>query len=679
MINRMIIANPVSVIALLICLLLVQGRIAALPITEVRGGNIHFDKGEVRSVAISRGERPYILAALSFAGVVSLSGDGQVLDGQDSDDPLSELIGVAVSGEYQHGSGKLLLVATVDLAKFRIVLRGLDPDTGRFIDAGVMGDAGIIPVTPRTTHVCFARDRLDDSLYLFAGGDHGRLFQFRIFTGASGQIITRELQQVVIGGATSACSSDDQSGIVYVTEPAMGLWQVVVDPEEVPVREPVALNEPYGELDEPVAVAGILQGGERVSLLADTGIEAFLRVSADGAIVAKLGFAEAFSGRPLSGSIADIATGSLSLNGRMQDVIAVAITGDAGDGDIRLLPLPSGSVPTEMVQTESRDAVIRTLALSAPVSGGIDAADDPAIWINPRDPADSLVLGADKGAGLGVYDLTGKLIQFLPDGRINNIDLRAGFENNPVLAHIAVGSDRTKTALAIYAIDEVSRHVSRVDARTIPAEFHDLYGLCMYRSARTGELYAFATSSNGLMHQWRLFAVAGNKVDAELVRQINIGSVAEGCVTDDDHGYLYVSEETVAVWRYGAEPGDDDSRTAVARIESGGVLAVDLEGLAIYKTMDGGGYLVVSSEGSDSYAVYDRKPPHSYRGMFRIRANAQAGLDGTSQTDGIELTHMALPGFPQGLMVAQDGRYDETQNFKFVSWADIAEQLKLGQ
>jgi 3-phytase len=199
----------------------------------------------------------------------------------------------------------------------------------------------------------------------------------------------------------------------------------------------------------------------------------------------------------------------------------------------------------------------------------------------------------------------------------------------------------------------------------------------MYHSQRSGELYAFATSADGRMHQWRLFAVAGNKVDAELVRRINIGTVAEGCVVDDETGHLYVSEETVAVWRYGAEPGDGEARTAVARIEDGGVLAVDLEGLAIYKTANGGGYLIVTSEGSDNYAVYDRKPPHSYRGSFWIRANAEAGLDGTSQTDGIEVTPVALPGFPRGMMVAQDGRYDESQNFKYVSWADIAAQLQL--
>ena len=670
-------AHSLAAVVLLTGIWFLHGQAAAAPsIAEHHDDAIHFDQGEVRSVAISRGAKPFLVAALSFEGAVTLSGDGEILDSFEPDDLLSELIGVAVSDEYAHKDGKLLLVALVNLAKFRIELRGLDPDTGHFLPAARIAGNGYVTVPPRTTHVCFARDRHDGSLYLFAGGDHGRLVQVRIFTGTSGEIVAREMQQLLIGGATSACSSDAAHDRLYVTEPGMGLWKMISDPEEVPLREPVALNKPYGELTKPVGLDRVYTGEQRISLIADVGSEMFVRLSGDGSIVSRQPFAEAFADSPLSGSITAISTGRLYRDGRWQDLIAVAAIGDAGDGDIHLLPLnPDESVIPPAISAPG--AVVHTRAISAPITGGIDAADDPAIWIHPRNPADSLMIGADKGAGVGVYDLAGKLLQFLPDGRINNIDLRPGFADRPSLAHIAVGSDRTNMALAIYAIDETTRRLSRVDARTVPAEFHDLYGLCMYRSARSGELYAFATSADGWMHQWRLFPAAGGKVDAERVRRINIGTVAEGCVVDDETGHLYVSEERVAVWRYGAEPDAGDDRIAVARITPGGVLAEDLEGLAIYKTAEGGGYLIVTSEGSDNYAVYDRRPPHAYRGSFRIRANAQAGLDGTSQTDGIEVTSAPLPGYPQGLMIAQDGRYDETQNFKYVSWQDIAEQLQL--
>jgi len=60
-----------------------------------------------------------------------------------------------------------------------------------------------------------------------------------------------------------------------------------------------------------------------------------------------------------------------------------------------------------------------------PTSG--DAADDPAIWANPADPSKSTVIGTDKRSGLAVYDLTGRQLQFLPDGQLNNADIRYEF------------------------------------------------------------------------------------------------------------------------------------------------------------------------------------------------------------------------------------------------------------
>src|SRR5215217_5343493 len=63
-----------------------------------------------------------------------------------------------------------------------------------------------------------------------------------------------------------------------------------------------------------------------------------------------------------------------------------------------------------------------------PVQSAHDAADDPAIWVHPTDPARSLIIGTDKKQGLDVYDLGGKRVQTLPDGRMNNVDLRYGFK-----------------------------------------------------------------------------------------------------------------------------------------------------------------------------------------------------------------------------------------------------------
>lgn len=75
-----------------------------------------------------------------------------------------------------------------------------------------------------------------------------------------------------------------------------------------------------------------------------------------------------------------------------------------------------------------------------------DAADDPAIWVNPVDASKSLILGTDKQAGLYVYDLAGKPSQFLPVGRINNVDVRS-LETENGVRHIAAASNRTNLSL----------------------------------------------------------------------------------------------------------------------------------------------------------------------------------------------------------------------------------------
>ena len=316
-------------------------------------------------------------------------------------------------------------------------------------------------------------------------------------------------------------------------------------------------------------------------------------------------------------------------------------------------------------------AVVET----APVASVGDAADDIAIWVHPTESELSLVIGTDKQAGLVVYDLAGKQLQFLPDGRMNNVDLRSGFDLGDEDVTLVTCLERSAKRLAIYAVDPVARSLRDVAARDILLGMR-VYGCCMYKSAATGETYVFATSEDGDFDQWRLFADAtGTKVDAELVRSIDIGSQSEGCVADDENAWVFVGEEDVAIWRYGAEPGAGDARVAVDVAGVTGHLDADIEGLALYAGPNNTGYLVASSQGNDSYVVYERRPPHEYRLTFEIGANAALGIDAVSDTDGIDVTSAKLGNaFPGGLFIAQDGtNTGANQNFKFVPWPDIAE------
>ena len=90
------------------------------------------------------------------------------------------------------------------------------------------------------------------------------------------------------------------------------------------------------------------------------------------------------------------------------------------------------------------------------------------------------------------------------------------------------------------------------------------------------------------------------------------------------------------------------------------------------RTADGSGYLLVSSQGSNDFTVHERRPPHAYRGRFRLAAGPL--IDAVTHTDGIEACASALGArFPHGLFVAQDDDNDgANQNFKLVPWERIA-------
>jgi 3-phytase len=303
-----------------------------------------------------------------------------------------------------------------------------------------------------------------------------------------------------------------------------------------------------------------------------------------------------------------------------------------------------------------------------PVPNGGDAADDPAIWVNPNDPAQSVIIGTDKRGGLAVYDLSGKQIQYLPDGQMDNVDLRDGFKLGGQTVAIITASNRKDNSIAVYKIDPQTRTLENVAARKVK---HGLtvYGMCMYRSAKTGKIYYFGTSKSGEVEQWELFE-SGGKVDAKMVRKFKLGSVVEGCVADDELGHLYVSEEAVGIWKFGAEPETGSDHTQVAKVGDGHLFA-DVEGLAIAYGNDGVGYLIASSQGNHSYVVYRREGNNEFVKKFRI-GNGE-GVDGCEETDGIDVTTANLgPAFPQGVFVVQDGFNDKgNQNFKLVPLQNI--------
>lgn len=334
----------------------------------------------------------------------------------------------------------------------------------------------------------------------------------------------------------------------------------------------------------------------------------------------------------------------------------------------------SGETGAPPVAAEADTRVSATVE-TTPVPSSGDAADDPAIWVNARTPAQSAVIATDKRGGLAVYDLSGRELQYLPAGRINNVDVRPeGHATSFVLdgegISLVAAGNRSSNSIALYELVADTRQLRDVAARVITPGI-ELYGSCMYRSPVTGTFYVFVNSKSGEVEQWELFDDAG-KVDARLVRSFDVGGTTEGCVADDELGHFYISEEAVGIWKYGAEPDAGTSRTSVASTTASGPLVSDVEGLTIAYGPGDTGHLIASSQGSASYVVYRRDGDNAFVRSFPIADNG-SGIDGTEHTDGIDVTTSSLgPAFPHGLFVAQDGtNAGGNQNYKLVPWEDV--------
>ena len=132
------------------------------------------------------------------------------------------------------------------------------------------------------------------------------------------------------------------------------------------------------------------------------------------------------------------------------------------------------------------------------------------------------------------------------------------------------------------------------------------------------------------------------------------------------------------MWAVDARPDQPATLTSVIRV--GEQVHDDIEGMGLYQT-DKDNYLVISSQGNDSYVVVDAEPPYALRGAFRVGVNAAAGIDGASETDGLEVTSANLGGpWHKGMLVVQDGRKrmpEQAQNFKYIPWAEVAKALHL--
>ncbi|WP_116125538.1 phytase [Lewinella sp. IMCC34183] len=363
------------------------------------------------------------------------------------------------------------------------------------------------------------------------------------------------------------------------------------------------------------------------------------------------------------------------------DRVDASVT-EAREDSLALAVAYAGQALVGQAVTASRETdVAKAAALD-------DAADDPAIWIHPADPARSLVYGSNKQGGLAVYDLAGTEVAYYPIGKVNNVDILTGVTLGGETFDLLGCSNRTEQSFNLFRIDPETGALTDVAARTLTVDssrIDDVYGFCLGRAG--ADVYAVINGKNGFLQQF-LLVPAADGFDVELVREHAFPSQTEGMVTDDAGGWLYVGEEAAGIWKLplrttaGERGGEPVATQLLAhRVGTPESLVADVEGLALYDGPGGTGYLVASMQGNFSYALFERGGDNAYVSSFKI---VDGAVDGVEETDGLEIVSTPLPGFPRGLLVVQDGfNYDgdtlRPQNFKYVDFGKVLDGMLLSR
>ena len=378
-----------------------------------------------------------------------------------------------------------------------------------------------------------------------------------------------------------------------------------------------------------------------------------------------------------------------------------------------LAAVPAGAAPRDPAPVLQTQAFVDDAGAS-PANAD---ADDPAIWVHPRDPERSVVLGTLKEGGLAAFDLGARTLQLVPagpGGRFNNVD---------VVGDLAVVSDRGRDRVRVYRIDPAGAaaggHVLRdvTDPAAAPVfsasesevdEQRTAYGLAAGRDPRTGVRWVAVTRRHetrvallrlvdrpGGTVGFRGFRVAeppawGEAPDVTVgtapVATVDLpsrfrlpdgttwspceepgeGPQLEGSVLDGR--VLYTAQEDVGIWRIPLTSGGFGRPELVDRVRSFGVPqrwdAASEE--CVPDGPDpgfGGRWLTADAEG---LAVANGTLFASSQGDSRfvvygrhvrdLRIVAGRGTDSVEHSDGSAISTASLGRrFPHGLLVVHDG------------------------
>ncbi|QYK07382.1 phytase [Shewanella mangrovisoli] len=519
----------------------------------------------------------------------------------------------------------------------------------------------VLPLLPMASFeinwICIQPRPQDGNIYAWFGGEDGYSEQWLL--GDAGHFMPKKMRSQAIPVNSTSCAIDGDK--LLVSEPEAGVWQFDASPFADNSAKLI-----LAALNNDIAGMQVIDG--KLLLSDKNGV-----LTLDQQAIANydLGKVQGFSGY-LSGTSTNKA-------------IQFALYDDKTDQYL----FSQAVLPIDRNQSnnEPSDNIIEIPAWveSDPSDRPGDTMDDPAIWVHPTEPEKSLVLGTNKRWGLLSFNMRGEQVQALPSGRINNVELRQQVMLGGKKRDIAVATLRDNDSLAFYEIDAQGKLSEYPNQAT---NMVDIYGMCLYQDADT--LYVFANEKSGRIAQYRVdWQVNGPSI--KLVRDIHTPSQVEGCVVDEAQHALFIGEEDKGIWRFNAKANGGTQGELIIKAE--GDLVPDVEGISLYQGANIHGkkqdLLVVSSQGDNSYLLYQAQPPYAQLGKFRIGVNLngmengrETSIDGSSETDGLAVTHLSVGtgAWQQGMLVIQDGHNhlpDNNQSFKWLPWRSIIEKLSL--
>lgn len=557
----------------------------------------------------------------------------------------------------------------------QLLITAVDKETQQLwlwqYQAGVLTPRFNYTLTSRVAEdLCFYQSKENQQLSLFVIGDRGGADQLLLQQQAQWLPEPLPMRVLNLPYDAKSCAVDSQKGVLYVSEP-QGLWRFNAEAESDEAGTLMQARQPFGAIASEISALQLLPDGQLLALEAEPARLLRFSPAADDSFSATV--------TPLS---TELALQSMALQHSNQQITLQFAAEPTHLLDVQ--PLLSATLPIQLQPQQTVTAVVfpqlqATLETASTTTRG-DVIDDPAFWHHATNPASSRILATDKRSGLEVYNLQGERVQQLPVGRLNNVDVRYGLRWQGKPHDIAVASLRNNNSLQLFAIDAAGLlH----DAGQVQTALPDIYGMCLYQP-KADEIYAFVNDKSGRIDQFR-FSSDGSQWQGQLVRSLKVPSQPEGCVADDQNHRLYVGEEDVGVWTFAADAAAPvTGQLVITANDEQGPLVADVEGMALLPAGTFKSHnkplLLISSQGNDSYVLYEATPPYAFVQRFRVGTNPQLGIDGSSETDGLDLTVKSLgPAFPFGAIAIQDGRNrmpEAGQNLKLVPLQQLEAVLK---